>query len=108
MSSNSRKEYNRITAKRLYVESLIHETKNLARNVLPTGLLVVHNTSRGGQDNVTELTGRQQIGDPVLNIVDLDVEAGRDNTNLIETAIQENGDLSGTMVVDELEIVNVA
>jgi hypothetical protein len=36
--------------------ALVEETENLASNVLPAGLLVVHDTGRGGEDNVTELT----------------------------------------------------
>jgi hypothetical protein len=36
--------------------TLVEETENLASNVLPAGLLVVHDTGRGGEDNVTELT----------------------------------------------------
>jgi hypothetical protein len=36
--------------------NLVEETEDLASNVLPPGLLVVHDTSRGGEDNVTELT----------------------------------------------------
>jgi hypothetical protein len=33
------------------------EAEELASNVLAASLLVVHDTSGGGQDNVTELTG---------------------------------------------------
>jgi len=36
--------------------SLVEEPNNLASNVFPTGLLVVHNTSAGGQDDISELT----------------------------------------------------
>lgn len=76
--------------------------------MLATGLLVVHNTSRGGQDNVAELTSGQQLDDPLLEISETDVVSGRDDTSLVETAVELNDDLAGAMVVDLLELANVA
>jgi len=55
---------------------LVKESNNLAGNVLSPGLLVVHNTSRGGKDNVTELTGREKLHNPLLKVGELDVVAG--------------------------------
>lgn len=75
--------------------------------MLSTGLLVVHDTSGGGKDDVTELTRGKKVSNPVLNVVDLDVEAGGDDTNLVKTAVKENSDLTGTVVIDELEVINV-
>ena len=88
--------------------SLVNETQDLAGNVLATSLLVVHNTSRGGQDQVTELTRGQQVIDPGLNLVELNVETRRDNTNLVKTAVQENDNLTRAVVVNPLKVINVA
>jgi hypothetical protein len=52
--------------------------------VLATGLLVVHDTSTGGQDNVAELTRGQQLDNPLLEVTELDVVAGGDDTGLVE------------------------
>lgn len=90
------------------VSPLVDETENLASNVLPASLLVVHDTSRGGQDDVAELTRGEKLVDPVLEVVNLDIETGRDNANLVETAVEEDSDLACTVVVNELEVVNVA
>jgi hypothetical protein len=87
---------------------LVEEADDLASDVLATGLLVVHDTSRGGQDNVAELTGRQQLDDPLLEVGKADVVAGRDDTSLVETAVQLNDDLAGAVVIDLLELANVA
>lgn len=57
---------------------LVEETNDLAGNVLPPGLLVVHDTSRGGEDNVAELTGGKELGNPLLNVAEAHVVAGRD------------------------------
>jgi hypothetical protein len=64
---------------------LVEEPNNLSGNVLASCLLVVHDTSRGCEDNVTELTRWQQLDDPLLKIGKTDVVAGRDNTSLVET-----------------------
>ena len=52
--------------------------------MLPTGLLVVHDTGGGGEDDVAELTGGEQLGDPLLQLVEADVVAGADDTALVE------------------------
>ena len=69
---------------------------------------MVHDTSRGGQDDIAELTGGQQLDDPLLEIGQADVVAGGDDTSLVETAVQLNDDLAGSVVVDLLELANVA
>jgi hypothetical protein len=75
--------------------------------VLATSFFVVHDTSRGGQDEVTELTRRQQVLGPLFEISNLDVEAGRDDTTLVQTTSQLDDDLAGTMVIDFFEFTNV-
>jgi hypothetical protein len=76
--------------------------------VLATGLLVVHDTGRGGQDDVTELTGRQQLDNPLLQVGQADVVAGGDDSGLVQAAIQLDDDLAGAVVIDLLELANVA
>jgi nitrogen regulatory protein PII len=91
-----------------YPRNLVEETKNLASNVLPPGLLVVHDTGRGGKDNVTELTRGQQLDNPLLHVAELDVVAGRDDTGLVDAAVELDDDLAVAVVVDLLEFANVA
>lgn len=76
--------------------------------MLPPGLLVVHDTSRGGEDNVTELTRGQQLDDPLLHVAELDVVAGRDDTGLVDAAVELDDDLAVAVVVDLLELADVA
>jgi hypothetical protein len=75
--------------------------------MLSSGLLVVHNTSRGGEDDVTELTGGEEVGDPLLNIANSDVEARGDDTSLIETTVKLNNNLARSVVINVLKLVNV-
>lgn len=57
--------------------------------MLAPGLLVVHDTSGGGQDDVTELTGREELDNPLLELTELDVVAGADNTGLVEAVLNK-------------------
>lgn len=86
---------------------LVEEAEDLAGNVLAAGLLVVHDTSGGGQDDETELTGREELLDPLLHVLELDVVAGGDDTSLVEAAVKLDDDLAVAVVVNLLELANV-
>ncbi|TRX99039.1 hypothetical protein FHL15_000381 [Xylaria flabelliformis] len=47
---------------------LVEETQYLARDVLPSGGVVVHDTGGCGQDDVAELTGGEELRDPFLHL----------------------------------------
>lgn len=68
----------------LFTNRLEEKADDLTSGVLATSLLVVHDTVRSGQDKVTELTGRQKIGAKLLDAAELDVEAGGDDTALVD------------------------
>jgi len=76
--------------------------------VLPPGLLVVHDAGRGGEDDVAELTRGQQLDDPLLHIAELDVVAGGDDAGLVDAAVELDDDLAVAVVVDLLELADVA
>jgi len=91
-----------------HLHNLVEETENLAGDVLPAGLLVVHDTGRGGEDNVTELTRGQKLHNPLLHVAELDVVARRDDTGLVDAAVKLDDNLAVAVVVDLLELANVA
>jgi hypothetical protein len=91
-----------------FCATLVEETEDLSSNVLPAGLLVVHDASRGGEDDVSELTRGQQLDDPLLHVAELDVVAGRDDTGLVDAAVELDNDLAVAVVVDLLELADVA
>lgn len=86
---------------------LVDVGKDLATDVLATSLLVVHDTGRGGEDHLAERTSREEEGDPVLDSVNGNVEAGRDDTALVKTAVELDDDLAGAVVVNNLKLANV-
>lgn len=46
---------------------LVDVSQDLSSGVLPPGLFVVHDSSRGGEDDLSERTGGQEQVDPVLD-----------------------------------------
>jgi hypothetical protein len=76
--------------------------------MLSPRLLVVHDTSAGGEDDVAELTGRQQVDDPLLEVTELDVVSWGDNTGLVKAAVELDDDLAVAVVIDLLVLANVA
>ncbi len=72
------------------------------------GLIVVEDSLGGGQHEVAELSGRQNVGGPTLEVVEGDVEAGRDDAALVDSSEELDDDLAGSMVVDYFELADVA
>ena len=109
--------------------SLVEETDDLACNVFSPCLLVVHDAGRSGEHNEAELTRRQKLDNPLLHVDELDVVARADHTGLVDSgrksvgrswsihqvtdfvylpAIELNDDLAITVVVNLLELADVA
>lgn len=76
--------------------------------MLATGLLVVHDAGRGGEDDESERTRGEEQVNPRLDLVNLDVEARRDDSGLVEATVELDDNLARAVVVDDLEGTNVA
>ena len=50
----------------------------------------------------------QQVGDVLLDLAERDVEARRDDTGLVDPAVELDNNLAGAVVVDDLELADVA
>ena len=113
-------------AKKIHVH-LVNIAQELATDVLATCLLVVKDAGRGRltsgrnelsisrdriggtyKDDDTKATSRKEQVDPVLNLVDLDVVSWRNDTSLVQATIELNNDLPGTVIVNNLELADVA
>ena len=69
---------------------------------------MVHDTQRRGHHNVTELTRGQKVGGPLLDLADLQIEAGGNDTTLVDAANKLDDNLSAAVVIDDLELPNVS
>jgi len=87
---------------------LVDVTKQLATGVLATRLFVIKNTSGSGEDDDTEPTGRKEQVYPGLDLVRLDVVARRDHASLVETTVQLDDNLARAVVIDDLELADIA
>merc|ERR1719264_1305290 len=73
------------------------EPKNLSSQVLPPGLLVVHDASGGGQHHLSKLSGGQKVVCPLLNVIDGNVEPGGDDATLVKPAGEVDHNLAGAL-----------
>jgi hypothetical protein len=62
--------------------------------MLSSSLFVVHDTSRSGQNNQTELSSGQQVVGPPFDVTDFHVKSGRNYTTLVQSTGKLNNDLS--------------
>lgn len=76
--------------------------------MLPPGLLVVDDTGGSGQDNVSEGSGWQERRDKRLDLADGHVVSWGDAAGLVDSAQELDNDLAGSVVVNDLELANVA
>ena len=60
------------------------------------------------EDDDSEPTRGEEQVDPVLDLVNRNVVAGRDDTGLVQATVELNNDLARTVVVDNLELADVA
>ena len=63
---------------------LVEEPNDLASDVLPPRLLVVHDAGGSGEDDVAKLTRGQELDDPLLHLAQLDIVPRADNASLVE------------------------
>jgi hypothetical protein len=75
--------------------------------VFSASFVVVHDTESGAEHNVTELTSWKQVIDPFFVLVVLDVETWRDDTTLVDAALQFNDNLTSTVIINNFEFTNV-
>lgn len=60
------------------------------------------------QNDDAESSSRQQQIDPALNLRDLDIESGRNDTGLVQPSIQLDDNFAGTVIIDNFEFTDVA
>jgi hypothetical protein len=78
-----------------------------ASSVLSLGLFVVHDPVGGGEDNVAELSGREDVINELFEVRDFEVESWGDNSALVKSAGQLNHDLSCSLIVNNSELSDV-
>ena len=67
-----------------------------------------HDPVRRRDDDVSELARGEEVDDPLLELVEADVEPRTDDAALVQSPGQFDDDLVGAVVVDDLELADVA
>lgn len=86
---------------------LVEVAEDLAGNVFPAGLLVVHNTRRRRQDHEAVRTSWKHGRHPLLDLVELHRVARRNHTALVDAANKLDDNLASAVVIDDLKVTNV-
>ena len=71
-------------------------------------LNVVHDTFVGGEDNVTELTGGEDLIDKLLEVFELEIETRGDNTAFIEATVKFNNNFTSASIINNFKFVNIS
>mmetsp|Transcript_11885 Transcript_11885/g.25326 ORF Transcript_11885/g.25326 Transcript_11885/m.25326 type:complete len:150 (+) Transcript_11885:155-604(+) len=67
-----------------------------------------HNPVGGGQNDLTELTTRQEVNDPLFDFLHIDIESWGDDTAFVEASVELDDNLLGTVIVDDFEFANIS
>ena len=73
-----------------------------------SGLLVIDDTLVGGKDEEAVLSGRQNTVAELLEVLQFEIESGGDDTTLVKSTVEVDNDLAISLVINDLEFINVA
>ena len=82
--------------------------EDLPSDVLSLGFLVVHDPVGRSQNDVAELSGRQDVIDELFEILYLQVVSRRNDSALVQSPNQLNNDLASSLVIHNRELTDVA
>lgn len=81
---------------------------DLSSQVLVSGLVMVEESLVGSDDHVSELSGGEDLGKDLLVVRERHVEVGRDDSALVESSIELNDNFASSLVIDNLEVIDVS
>eukprot|EP00307_Rebecca_sp_RCC1486_P012504 CAMPEP_0119420876 /NCGR_PEP_ID=MMETSP1335-20130426/24510_1 /TAXON_ID=259385 /ORGANISM="Chrysoculter rhomboideus, Strain RCC1486" /LENGTH=173 /DNA_ID=CAMNT_0007446255 /DNA_START=373 /DNA_END=891 /DNA_ORIENTATION=- len=87
--------------------NLVKEPQDLTARTPAPRLVVIHDTHGRGQDDLPELTRREKVDNPLLEVTDRHIVPRRDDTALVNAAVELDDNLAGAVVIDDLKLANV-
>ena len=88
-------------------KSSIEESENFSTDVPFSAFLVGEDALVGGEDEVAELSGGEDVAGPLFEVGEDDVVPGGNDSALVDPAEQLDDDLLAPVVVDDLELTDV-
>jgi len=86
----------------LLVDYLEEVPKDLSTSMFSFRFLMIHDSKGGGENQVSELTGRKDVGGPTLKIIEGDIKTWGDNSTLVDAANQLHNNLSTPLIINNL------
>ena len=71
--------------------------------MLSPGLFMVHDATRGSQDDIPELSRWEEVVGPLLNVTNRHVKSGRDDAALVKATCEVDNDLARPVVINHLK-----
>ena len=72
-----------------------------------SALLVGEDALGGGEDEVSELPGGEDVAGPLLEVGEENVVPGRDDSDPVDPADELDDDLLAPVIIDDLKLTNV-
>ena len=88
-------------------KSSIEESENFSTDVSFSAFLMGEDSLVGGEDEVTELSGGQNVAGPLLEVSEDNVVPGGDDSALVDSSEEFDNDLLASVVIDDFELTNV-
>lgn len=73
-----------------------------------SGFVVVHDSLVGGQDDVSELSGWQDLVQDLLVVLELDIKPWGDDSALVDSSVELNDDFAVSLIINDFEFTNVS
>jgi hypothetical protein len=89
------------------VRRSVEESEDFTTDVRLSSFDMVKHTLVGGEDDESELSGWEDLSNEVLELLDWESESWGDNTALVESSVKINNNLSGSSIIDDLEVTDV-
>ena len=86
---------------------LIKESKDFSTRLSSSSFFMRHYAIGGWKKNMTELTGGQEVHNPLFNFIHLYIKTRTDNSNLVNTTNEFYNNLVGAMIINNLKLSNI-
>lgn len=83
------------------------EPKDFSSCVFSSGLFVVHDASWGCQNDESELSGREKVVLPLLQILQLHIKPWADDATLVQPPCEIDYNFPGSVIINDLKFANV-
>ena len=86
----------------------VEESQYLSSDLSLSGIIVIHDSLVGSKDNVSELSGGEDLNEEFLEVLELNIESWGNDSTFVESSVKFDDDLSGSLVINDLEVIDIS